>query len=188
MCHLILHSTHWSAIAQYAIWCFTSELQCHLSYRKPRGSVLSCIVYTPVCQEHHASLFLSKGDLHCQLVRLLVSGRANRPFVGASLPAGAQKAAPDFLERETASRRSEGGNRESLIRALAEGEGEERDFRVEGSRDVDMPHRDVGLLKKCVEWERHCVVWSGLCKWLCYSYFQANDLYFRLIVDFVSWT
>lgn len=64
----------------------------------PWGSELTGIVYTPVCQsqEHHVSLFLSKGDLQCQLVRLLVSGCAAWPFVSALLPAGTQKAAPDF--------------------------------------------------------------------------------------------
>lgn len=54
-------------------------------------------------------LLLSKDDLHCQLVRLLVSRRADQAFVSAwHSSAGMQKAAADFWARETASHRREG--------------------------------------------------------------------------------
>ena len=126
----------------------------------PRGSELRTIVYTPVClcQEHHVSLFLSKGDLQCQLVRLLVSGCAERPFVSASLPAGTQKAAPDFWEWETASRRREGEKRESLICAPVDSATRwVRQRRYQGGEQWRQRHIETSSLKM---WECGGNVWS----------------------------
>lgn len=62
-------------------------------------------------QEHHVALFLFKGNLQCQLVELLISGCAEQPFVSDLLPAGTQKAAPDFMKgRESPG--VEGGRKE----------------------------------------------------------------------------
>lgn len=108
--YLTIHSTYWTIATQikwhvmmFQKWAFVPPLQQNM----PWGSELRSILYTPVClcREHHASLFLSNGDLQCQLLRLLISGRAERSFVSASLPAGTQKASRGFLERERASRR-----------------------------------------------------------------------------------
>lgn len=57
---------------QHMMWCTLSSW----------GLCAECYsLYPGVCQEHHVSLSLSKWDSECQLVRFLISGCAERPFV-----------------------------------------------------------------------------------------------------------
>lgn len=147
--------------------CFSHELRCHLSYRFPPGS--SPTVHpVRLCQEHHALLFLSKDDLHCQLVRLLVSRRVDQAFVSAwHSSAGMQKAAPDFWARETASHRREGwgvgegggGHKKrvwAVLQLIVQQSGWERreasEWRaVANSGEGDMSDRDVDKRTKYEE-------------------------------------